>query len=92
MSADSGRRPVLATLNAAQVPQLGETSAMAGLCAGIDNALRLALCHSADNVTAFAAVLHSIRSGETYDINFCRAFASGYTLAASEVRRIGGLT
>lgn len=91
MSADSGRRPVLATLNAAQVPLLGNTSALRGLTAGVQNALYLAASHTEADVLQFDLALHIIRSGDLYDLDFSRAFASGYTLAASEVRRIGGM-
>lgn len=91
MSVESGRRPVLATLNAAQVPILGQVSALRGLTAGVENALRLAVSHSDADVTKFAAVLRTIRSSDLFDVDFSRGFASGYTLLATELRRIGGL-
>jgi hypothetical protein len=90
--ASSGRRPVLATLDAAQVPLLGETPAVRGLTEGIEHALHLAVCHTPRDIEAFVAALHQVRTSPKFDIDFSRAFAAGYTLAASEVRRIGGLS
>jgi hypothetical protein len=87
----SGRRPVLALLSADQVPLLGETPAVCGLATGIHHALRLAVCHGPDDVAAFDYALNQVRRSTEYDLNFSRSFAAGYTLAASEVRRIGGL-
>jgi len=87
----SGRRPVLALLSADQVPLVGETSAVCGLATGIHQALNLAVYHAPADVAAFAHVLNQVRQSTEYDLDFCRAFASGYSLAASEVRRIGGL-
>lgn len=91
MSTSSGRRPVLAALAAEQVPLIGETSALLGLTAGIKNALHLAVYHAELDVVTFDAALHEIRTNPRYDIDFSRAFAAGYTVAASEVRRIGGI-
>lgn len=91
MSVESGRRPVLATLNASQVPLLGSVPALRGLTAGIQNALHLAASHTEADVLAFDTALHAVRSGDLFDIDFSRAFAHGFTLAASEVRRIGGI-
>lgn len=91
MSVESGRRPVLATLSAAQVPLLGPGSALRGLTAGAQNALWLAEHHTEKDVLQFDLALHVIRSGDLYDVDFSRAFASGYTLLAAELRRIGGL-
>lgn len=90
MSAETGRRPVLATLDAEQVPLLGPSSALRGLRTGVENALYLAECHGEADVTKFAAILRVIRSSDLFDFDFSRAFASGFTLAAAEVRRIGG--
>lgn len=91
MSVESGRRPVLATLSASQVPLLGQGSALRGLTAGMQNALYLAEHHTEKDVLQFDLALHIIRSSDLYDISFGRAFASGYTLAAAELRRIGGV-
>lgn len=87
----SGRRPVLALLSADQVPLLGPTSAVRGLATGIEQALHLAVYHAPADVYAFADALTRVRRSDEYDIDYSRAFASGYTLAASEVRRIGGM-
>lgn len=91
MSAESGRRPVLATLAASQVPVLGPVSALRGLTAGVEQALHLAVCQAPADVYTFAAVLRNLRSSDLFDVDFSRAFAAGFTLAASEVRRIGGV-
>jgi hypothetical protein len=90
--ASSGRRPVLALLSAEQVPVLGLTPAVRGLATGVEHALRLAVYHAPVDVQAFADVLLEVRSSARFDFDFSRAFAAGYTLAASEVRRIGGLS
>lgn len=89
--ASSGRRPVLALLSAEQVPLLGPTPAVGGLAVGITHALRLAVYHAPADVQAFVDDLNEVRRSDKFDIEFSRAFAAGYTLAASEVRRIGGL-
>lgn len=91
MSVESGRRPVLATLSASQVPLIGAGSALRGLTAGMQNALYLAEHHTENDILQFDLALHVIRSGDLYDLDFGRAFASGYTLTAAELRRIGGL-
>lgn len=91
MSASTGRRPVLATLSAEQVPLLGSVSALRGLTAGVQSALHLAEFHSEADVLQFDAALYAIRTGDLFDFDFSRSFASGYTLTAAELRRIGGV-
>jgi hypothetical protein len=90
VSASSGRWPVLATLTPEQVPALGPTSALRGLAAGIDAALRLAENHSPAGEAVFAATLRVVRSSDLFDAAYSREFAVGYTLIAAELRRIGG--
>lgn len=91
MSAETGRRPVLATLDAAQVPHLPQcaASALRGLTAGINAALHLAESHTCADVAAFAAALRVVRSSDLFDAAYSQEFAAGYTLAAAELRRIG---
>lgn len=91
MSSESGRRPVLATLSPEQVPLLGAGSALRGLTAGTEAALHLAQSHTEQDVLQFYAVLRVIRSGDLFDMAYSQAFASGYSLTATEVRRIGGV-
>lgn len=91
MSASSGRRPVLATLTAEQVPALDPSPAVRGLAAGIDAALRLAEDHGPAGEAVFASTLRVVRSSDLFDVAYCQEFAAGYTLAAAELRRIGGV-
>lgn len=91
MSAASGRRPVLATLSPEQVPLLGSVPALRGLTAGTGAALALAQSHTEQDVLQFYAALRAIRSGSLFDMAYSQAFASGFSLTAAELRRIGGI-
>lgn len=84
MIASTGR-PVLALLDAAQIPLVTAPSALAGLTAGVLAAVALAGDHSATARAAFAASVLDARSNPKRDYDYSRAFLAGVELAKSEL-------
>lgn len=80
MNAATGRRPVLATLSASQIPHTGPTSAVLGLSDGVDAALNLAKDHGPDAEKAFADALRVVRSDPALDADYSSSWARGFAL------------
>jgi hypothetical protein len=85
VSAEAGRRPVLATLTAAQIPHLGPVPAVLGFSDGIAAAMRLVIDHGITNETLFAAALKSVRTDTTLDSDYSSSWAAGFALIRDAV-------
>lgn len=80
MSVETGRRPVLATLAASQIPHIGPTSTVLGMADGVAAAFRLLVDHGPDNEAAFAAALLAVRTDTALDRDYSSSWAAGFAL------------
>lgn len=92
MSVETGRRPVLATLGADQIPHTGPISTVLGLTAGIEAALHLAQDHGPRAEKDFDDQLRAVRSDPAFDAGYSSSWALGFALIRDILPMISGST